>query len=134
MQREIQFRAWDIQEQRMIQNYAHKGINGRLYIVSQDDDAERTELMQFTGLLDKNGKKIFEGDIVRFRRYYEKSDELDQGIGVVEFCKRDCLYYLQLTQCKQIKPKPSGFFRGLGDLGLCEVIGNIYENPELLEG
>jgi hypothetical protein len=31
MKREIEFRAWDIQKQKMIQSYAHKGVNGRLY-------------------------------------------------------------------------------------------------------
>jgi len=115
MQREIEFRAWDIQEQRMIQSYAHKGTNGRLYIVSQADDAERIELMQFTGLLDKNGKKIFEGDVLKI--YFEGNGR---------------------SYLKEVKWLNDAINKGRWDaldncaFTSCEVVGNIFENPELL--
>ena len=75
--------------------------------------------MQFTGLHDKNGKEIYEGDVVN-------SSAAMDGIylRVVEFSKdRPCIEFNPLT----------GFVLCKGNEHLFEVIGNIYENPELLE-
>lgn len=93
----------------------------------------RVAILQWTGLLDKNGKEVCEDDIIHFSKYNQKHNETDQGIGIVKFDEFDYRYCLRLEDCKQIKPKPSGFFRGLGDLGSCEIIGNIYEHKYLLD-
>lgn len=68
------------------------------------------KIMQFTGLYDLHGKEIYEGDIVRY--------ELQEGVmrqGVIEYSKNG--FWLRNGYC----PYNS------------EVIGNIYENPELME-
>ncbi len=70
-------------------------------------------LCQYTGLKDKNGKEIYEGDIVRFR------SGKHEGIGKI-------IYNPPRFEIS------SEFFLG-GKAELIEVIGNIYENPELLE-
>ena len=88
-------------------------------------DADEVELMQSTGLFDKNGKEIFEGDIVQFEDYYEVSDSLYINKGIIEWCQggfhvtnRDSVLMEDLLD---------------GDSLDVTIIGNIYENPELLE-
>ena len=79
---------------------------------------------QYTGLTDKNGKKIFEGDIV-----YCKS-RLDNANMVVIF---ECgQFRMVLSENYRSYQTNSGFY----DINCFdkEVIGNIYDNPELLEG
>ena len=73
---------------------------------------------QFTGLTDKNGKNIFEGDICRIGNLLYK----------VEF-KYSCWWFTILSRKVYCCP---AFNSHCGDL--CEVIGNIHDNPELLEG
>lgn len=86
---------------------------------------EYVVLMQSTGLKDKNGVEIFEGDIVQYR------DGEYSYLGIV---KRDCYQFF----IDGIEPDDnydfidvSNTFDGTSSL---EVIGNIWDNPELLEG
>lgn len=81
---------------------------------------------QYTGLTDRNGKKIFEGDIVRYRPEYR----CEPMQAVVEYCSdkwnypafdlKDHGYEANGLQCTH-------------EEGCCEVIGNIYDNPELIK-
>lgn len=77
---------------------------------------------QFTGLTDKNGKKIFEGDILAMKGMEKLIIE-----GVVRYGTFNC------TCCHGVY----GWFVDGGDIRdaayMCEVIGNIHDNPELLE-
>lgn len=82
---------------------------------------------QYTGLTDKNGKKIFEGDIVKreFTLYHsEKKKTRETQIGVVTYSDIDCGFYLEKA-CNLRKP---------WDGDTLEIIGNIHDNPELLKG
>ena len=82
---------------------------------------------QFTGLTDKNGKRIFEGDIVA-QNWYDYDEPRDDSFGKVVFCEYDCSFSVMDVNKDGFMP-----------LGRCgsyhwevEVIGNIHDNPELL--
>ena len=81
---------------------------------------------QFTGLTDKNGKKIFEGDIVK-REYTlwhgETKKTRETQIGCVSYSNKECGFCLDKV-CNLRKP---------WDGDTLEVIGNIHDNPELLK-
>src|SRR5690606_11227640 len=83
---------------------------------------ERYVLMQYTGLKDKNGREIYEGDIVLYDRNIHK--DIDTAKFKVVWAKDR--YVLQ-----EIKHK---YYIDDVTWELVEVIGNIYENPELMEG
>ena len=83
---------------------------------------------QYTDLTDKNGKRIFEGDIVA-QNWYDYDEPRDDSFGNVEFCEYDCSFSVMDVNKDGFMP-----------LGRCgsyhwevEVIGNVHDNPELLE-
>ena len=79
-------------------------------------------LMQSTGLCDKEGQEIFEGDILT-----DEGSELEDGWVYVSVISKDGMYYCQ-------ENNPHGISGPLIDFIQCySVVGNIYENPELLE-
>lgn len=95
-----------------------------LFMVLNADDSIYSPLMQSTGLFDKTGKEIFEGDIVRITMRIGKSTTT--SIGAVEFDKFEV--------CFRIRNELGGHYVTMFHTRYFEVIGNIYENPELLEG
>lgn len=80
-------------------------------------------LLQFTGLHDKNGKEIYEGDICKFGYYDENLEDLVSIAEVVITTPLGCRLRYKKTLYAPID-------YGVKDF---EVIGNIYENPELLK-
>ena len=117
------FRAWDKADKEM---YLVDEINfNRGEFESIGDGitflrgADKVELMQSTGLHDKNGKEIFEGDIVKMSKdvsvdttYYEVVRRRG-GAYSLESKQHGCDLWIRHTDC--------------------EIVGNVYENPELLE-
>jgi uncharacterized phage protein (TIGR01671 family) len=89
------------------------------------------ELMQYTGLLDKNGKDIYEGDYVTMAietdlggSPEQPHTEIDEFKGVVVYKSEGCAFFLEDDDHGDM-PMYSDFE--------IEIIGNIYETPELLK-
>lgn len=82
---------------------------------------------QFTGLFDRNGKEIFEGDIVK------REDHIEPIMGIRYHGGGFCYSRKRRSSGPDWQADKDGYVNLLSDLGMCEVIGNIYEQPELME-
>lgn len=83
---------------------------------------------QFTGLTDKNGKEIYEGDIVKTKQY---GKELDRGGDIVIVSGYDVFEIKYINA--QFMFNNRRRYHYLHRNAFCEVIGNIHDNPELLK-
>lgn len=163
MNRPIMFRAWDNERKQMYRvedlkfktmpfggdidfpevkvEWFEDGENRPFWIF---DSKSRVELMQYTGLKDKNGKEIWEGDVVvlpdseitPITDWGQGPEEDMNHLSPVEF--KDGCFGLNVledsrTFCKEFWSFDS-IFNGEGyKLEDLEIIGNIYENPELIK-
>lgn len=90
---------------------------------------------QFTGLLDKNGTKIFEGDILCCHNYcLAHYHDHDKNIGVVEYGKLVGNDWDESVYGFKIEPIFADGNISFSLIDNCEVIGNIHEHPDLLKG
>ena len=127
MSREIKFRVWDKSSKvmKLWENLLHR--YNTLTCLSHDS----FKTMQYTGLKDKNEKEIYEGDIVVIATYSHEEPLMDttciveynEVYGIVEFVELD-----ETGERYSMIDIRDSFHYEL------EVIGNIYENTELLEG
>ena len=106
------------------------------YTVEGDDNVygdtisfENCALMQSTGIFDKNSKEIFEDDIVKTTRFFGRADETG---GFYEYEKELIGIVKQLEGTWVIDTEKGAVYLWT-DIGENEVLGNIWENPELLE-
>lgn len=141
--REIKFRAWSTSDvcfvSTLMFNLTETHIDGE--VGWEFVWPNRFEVMQYTGMKDKSGKEIYEGDIVNvpYRRPVNEDGEV--------------AYYKVMQQVPCVITFDDGYFwpkpiwgkktlaknipkhrRSLWRKDWCEIVGNIYENPELLKG
>lgn len=148
MSRDIKFRIYDTDEKQMFyqEDIDYIDINNEIAYINQDGGGYDYlidfvygdgKLMQYTGLKDKNGKEIYEGDILRCKCLKKcKLDSCAEKViqyknSLIEWWESGCNlgYRLRDSKGKTMMIKPTH----LNTMEV-EVIGNIYENPELLEG
>jgi uncharacterized phage protein (TIGR01671 family) len=133
LMKEIKFRAWDKAEKRWY-DYEDSEIfidlHGQPLIYAAENPYPFAntdiELMQYTGLKDKNGKEIYEGDYLRCKQYI--------GGNFVEYHLE--LGYVEFVHGAFGLHRKQGFYRPFKDWleeYELEVLGNIHDNPELLE-
>jgi uncharacterized phage protein (TIGR01671 family) len=112
--RDIKFRAWDKEKKQMVDwEWLEIYLDGARIIDEEGKifDASDMPLMQFTGLTDKNGKEIYEGDLIK-----------DQNGDIREIVFEDGGFWCKYPDGQQFMPTEE----------TREIIGNIWENPELL--
>lgn len=130
--RDIKFRAFN--GDRMVKVNTIGWVDGEIDWVDtskNDDFDEGLILMQYTGLKDKKGVEIYEGDIVK--RTYLDGMFGRTHIGEVVYDKEYARYVISKPN-KFIEPKTEDLGNMLSYRSTYEVIGNIHNNPELLEG
>lgn len=130
--REIKFRAWDTEEKGMLEFLSASQDNNRLSLQPSND---RYILLQYTGLKDRNGKEIFEGDIVKqqLTQHFDKRGGAREKrewdfVGQIIWADDVCGFSLDGKDPREVL---DSFSRIINDEP-CEVIGNIYENGDLL--
>lgn len=128
--RELKFRAWDKQEKQMMKVSAisleNKEIGVKDFRTYHFFRIKNIELMQYTGLKDKNGTEIYEGDIVQYHPRHN-------GVPYRVYWANESAKFL-IGRKGVVGQELSSVMYNLdtGRIAL-EVIGNIHENPELLE-
>lgn len=139
----IKFRAWDKKEMVMIGDADseadfrfHAGSvtvrylseqfyegGGEIHSRDRWEDCD-VEVMQFTGLIDKNGKEVYEGDVVTMRSY--NYSHLDYQKWEVKYFPQGMMFEFHCLS------KPNQLSQNILGYHSIEVIGNTYETPNLL--
>lgn len=126
------FRVWDKLSERFI--YPDKGyqghyildLNGRFHDLGNGSGGDEYVVQQYTGLRDKNGKDTYEGDIIQ----YNVGSSYDDMSFVVKWSNDSLSWIFQSISGEVLSNcwTPNG-----NRFNFIEIIGNIYENPELLK-
>jgi len=121
--REIKFRVWDAHKRMWTEYRIHDGVvyfldkSTGVWVGKYDKRYKEFDLMQYTGLKDKNNKEIYEGDIVT----------LHNGKYKVIFNSKEARFVLRDDEFEMNIPFTNNNNKRM------EVVGNIYENPELIK-
>jgi len=141
----IKFRAWDKKNKQWLLGYELPNLGGfslmgevmmmgewAALLSSRFNDLDNIEVMQFTGLLDKSGKEIYEGDLVRMK---QENWNYAEHLMCIEWSDRYASFQAMVVSTLGNAP-------GTAKVGVPysmevsskngEVIGNIFENPTLL--
>ena len=135
MNREIKFRFWgkfgelneEDDECEMEMLYGNRFCFFESEPINNLFDCRNFQVMQYTGLKDKNGKEIYEGDIVT----------IEYGKGVVEYSEKQAMFIINWigdneAYNESLAYNPRNYIYGKTRKDI-EVIGNIYENPEITQ-
>jgi uncharacterized phage protein (TIGR01671 family) len=124
--KEIKFRAWDLNNEKMYDSYCVDSngsfcVNGDFGNNCECSETDKVIQMQFTGLKDRNGKDIYEGDIINFDGTVLEitlgEETLTLGYKILKAKDENVLEDIRLYRTEES----------------AEIMGNVYENEELLE-
>ena len=133
--REIKFRAWDKKKKKWLHGYKELGgchILGETILLGEWCSVEMArlndiEVMQYTGLKDKNGKEIYEGDLLKYIN--PKNQRKEQPLHEVKWSDGKAKFvFIPIGGDGTDNP------HGMCSVERFEIIGNIYENPDLIGG
>lgn len=139
--REIKFRVWKdgkiyVYEPWMSINKVHISLDGVVWFLKQPGKANGENhdaiLMQYTGLKDKNGKEIYEGDVISLgiitgSGQFPYDGETKERRVVVTWSEFRATWTAKFSESAN-----NDLYRYINYGNTAEVIGNIYENPEFL--
>ena len=151
--RDIKFRAWDELKTKMHNNFQFikSGDNGNDWIVFTSNlqtldtnphpfdnpyFQKQLKIMQYTGLKDCNGVEIYEGDILKYKAYYNLGHEKNLSVNCVKWDEtvdsdgfNHGKHYEWVVGADSLADVADSDY----ETAYAEIIGNIYENPELLQ-
>jgi len=127
MKREIKFRAWDTENEIWL-NYIKLSCSGEMMTAGDNEmipiqNPERVVIMQFTGLLDRLGKEVFEGDLVSW----------SNKTYTIKWYEKIASFVMEEGENKLERPSMKLQSQVIGIELQSKVIGNIYESKHLLD-
>ena len=132
MTREIKFRAWSLEEKIMSKPFTLENCCNECGTYTGTSMAFKhgSLIMQYTGLKDKNGKEIYEGDILSVKD--KEVTGYDEEIGVVTYNSETEPNYGWGWRIEWLHSTHQALMVILSKTAETKIIGNIHENPELL--
>lgn len=133
MNRELKFRAWSIEYEKFLDcdtSQLHYYLKGYANPVHFNLDYKTITVQQYTGILDKDGKEIYEGDILEWGMSF--SEDPFPKLRFVEFNDRQLIW--KVVEVGDYPVSVDYLYEAISpSTRWCRVVGNIFENPELLK-